>query len=411
VSGLVLLGLEWTRPLGLLALALPIALLLASRLLARPVAVATGTLDLWRRVAAARARAPSRSRRRVPPALWLLAAGLGLGALALAGPRTPGRAARELRVLVDRSPSMELPLGSGTRRERAVALARAWIDSNLPAGSRVEWIDRAGPFEPGDDRPDTLWVTDAAPQPPPERAGFVASGGGAVPGPIAVQGSTRYDWDGERIVEAPGAAPQRTVAATGLPLPIADVLAAWVEARGAALTHGDDPGASLVVRTSQAVDRRDLEIGRDGWSARAVAAGSAATRTMWLEDGDHRAIVAFAPGAIESAIVSMEEPLGDPAAFAVSWAKLFDEAVLAPAGVVELAERRAAGGEALRAPAPAPAELAGAARNSWELLAAAAAAGCTILAFAWAGRHARREFRGTALAWGPAPRTDSATSR
>ncbi|MFN0007627.1 MAG: hypothetical protein ACKVXR_06940 [Planctomycetota bacterium] len=339
-------GLEWTRPLGLLALALPIAVLLASRLLARPSEIATGTLEVWKRVLAAQPRASPRSRRRIPPAVWMLAAGLALGALALAGPRKPSSAARELRVLVDRSPSMELPLGAGTRRDRATELARKWIDENLPRGSRVEWLEQRGAFGPEDDRPDTLWVTDAAPQPPPERAGLVASGGGTVPGAIAVDGTTRFDWDGDRIVEVPMGAPKRRVLVSGeLPVPIAGVLAAWADARGAIMGTGDDPGASLVLRTGVSGPSRDVEVGRDGWKAGATAAGAPPPLPTWLEDREQRALVCFEPGRIESALVSMSDPEGDPAAFAVSWARLFDDAVLAPPGVVELGERRAAGDE------------------------------------------------------------------
>jgi hypothetical protein len=366
---------EWTRPLGLLALALPIAVLLASRLLERPVEIATGTLEVWRRVQAARPRASPRSRLRIPPAVWLLAAGLALGALALAGPRKPTSETRELRVLVDRSPSMELPLGSGTRRDRATSLAKEWIDENVPSGSRVEWIDRRDAFGPEDDRPDTMWVTDVAPQPPPQHAGFVASGGDAVPGAIAVDGRKRFDWDGDRIVEVPEGAPKRSVAVTGeLPKPVAGVLAAWAEARGAIVGAGGD---SLLLATSANGAHRDVRVARDGWSASAVAAGAPSALPTWLEDAEHRALVSSAPGRIESALVSMSDPEGDPAAFAVSWAKLFDDAVLAPPGVVELGERRDAGKETIVAPKLDAAEHG---FSVWEAWLACAAAGAVLIA-------------------------------
>lgn len=367
-------GLEWTRPLGLLALALPIAVLLASRLLARPAEIATGTLDVWKRVLAARPRDATRSRLRIPPAVWLLAVGLALGALALAGPRRPTSASRELRVLVDRSPSMGLPLGTGTRRDRAVAMARAWIGENAP-GASVEWLERRDSFGPEDDRAETLWVTDAAPRPPPQRAGFVASGGDAVPGAIAVDGTTRFDWDGDRIVEVPGAAPKRRVGVSGaLPKPIADVLAAWAEARGAIVGEGGD---SLVLATSGSGPRRDVQVARDGWSARAVAAGAPSALATWLEDAEHRALVSYAPGRIESSIVSMSDPEGDPAAFAVSWARLFDDAVLAPPGVVELGERRGAGKEAI---VPPKLDATDRGFSAWEAWLACAAAGAALIA-------------------------------
>jgi hypothetical protein len=49
----------------------------------------------------------------------------------------------------------------------------------------------------------------------------------------------------------------------------------------------------------------------------------------------------------------MDEPRGDPAAFAVSWAELLDRAVLPPSGVIELGERLAAGEEASVSPSSA----------------------------------------------------------
>ena len=385
MSAAALLGVEWARPLALLALALPVALLLASRLHERPVEIATGTLDLWKRVLAARPPPSGRARRRIPPAVWLLAAALALGALALAGPARPAKSSRALRVLVDRSPSMELPLGSGTRRERALAMANAWIDANLPRGSPIEWIDREEPFGPDDDRPDTLWVTDRAPEPPPARAGFVASGGSAVPGPIALDGTTRYDWDGERIAAVRDGAPQRSVAVIGeLPRPIADVLAAWAQARGARIAPKYERGVSLGLTTAVSGSRRDLDVGRDGWSARAAVLDVPIDLTTWLEDAEHRTLVAWRPGLVASAIVSLDDPRGDPAAFAVSWAQLFDSAVLPPPGIVELAERRAAGAEATVAPRAAGDEGPPPGSRSGAAALALVAAVCAALAAALA---------------------------
>ena len=313
---------DWTRPLGFLALLLPVALLVASRSLDRPAAMATGTLDIWRRVLAARPPPARGARRRIPPAIWLLAAALALGALALAGPRRPVESRRALRVLVDARPSTALALGAGTRRERAVEAARRWIGDHLPAGTEVAWLERADGFGPEDDRSDALWVTDRAPEPPPERAGFVASGGDAVPGPIAVDGTTRYDWDGERIVAVPDGAPRRRVAVEGSPPgPIAGVLAAWAGARGFEI--GSEPGGApvaLAVRTAAAPPERELAVGRDGWEARAKVGGSLPALPAWLADGAGRALVVSEPGRVESAIVALDDPRGDPAAFAVSWA-------------------------------------------------------------------------------------------
>lgn len=385
-----LLALEWTRPLGLLALSLPIAVLLASRLFERPVEIATGTLDLWKRVRAVRSTDSTRSRLRIPLAVWLLAAGLALGALALAGPKLSPRASRELRVLVDRSPSMELPLGAGTRRDRAVEMARHWIDENVPEAP-VEWIDRRRPFGPEDDRADTLWVTDVAPHPPPERAGFVASGGDAAPGPIAVDGETRYDWDGERIVEVPNGAPKRRVVVSGdLPRPIADVLAAWAGARGAEVDAGNEEHSSLVVHAYHPDPHngpaRHVDAGRDGWRAKGSVLGPAQSSfagiplETWLADDGGNAVVTFDKGQVDCPWIRMEDPSGDPAAFAVSWAKLFDDAVLAPPGVVELGERRAAGDEKIVARLPQAGEGFDRGSGNFPSWLALAATGCVLIA-------------------------------
>jgi hypothetical protein len=120
-----------------------------------------------------------------------------------------------------------------------------------------------------------------------------------------------------------------------------------------------------------------VKVSRDGWSASSVAAGAPAPLSTWLEDAEHRALVSFAPGRIESALVSMGDPEGDPAAFAVSWAKLFDDAVLAPPGVIELGERREAGKEAIVAPRFEATERGS---SAWETWLALAAAGVTLIA-------------------------------
>ncbi len=277
---------------------------------------------------------------------------------------------------------MELPLGRTTRRERATELARAWIAKNAPASRALAWIDHAAAFGPEEDRADTLWVTDRAPDPAPRRAGFVASGGPAVPGSIAVDGSTRYDWDGERIVEVKDGAPARRVEVTSeLPEPIAGVLAAWAAGRGASVGAGAGLAALVVSGRSRApADGGDVECGRDGWTARGKLA-TAADRAMetWLADARGRALVTSSAGRIDCALATMDDPRGDPAAFAVSWAALFDRAVLPPEGVVALAEREDAGEERVEAPRGAARE-AETRSPAWDAWLAGAALACVLLA-------------------------------
>lgn len=356
--------LELARPAALAALLLPIAVLLRSRLHDRPPESATGTLEVWKRVLSRSPEATGRARRRIPPAVWMLALGLALGSFALAGPRRPGSAtARSFRALVDASPSMQLPLASGSRRDRAVALARAWLDQAQP-GARVEWIDRSQPFGPEDDRADVLWITDRAPSPAPKRAGFFASGGPAVPGPVAVDGTTRFDWDGGKIVAVEhGAPPRRAEVHGGIPAAIARVVEAWAGARGVELGAKGGERPVLVVHGADPGSRESLgafEAGRDGWTAKGTAIGAAPSSDAegpletWLADdlgGRGRALVTAGPGRLHCPWISLDETRGDPAAFAVSWAALLDRASLGPAGVVELLERAGAGPELSRPPA------------------------------------------------------------
>jgi hypothetical protein len=112
------LGYEWARPLGLPALiAVPIVWWLASRS-ARPPRVSTGTLEVWREVTRSQPN-DSEARRATSPALWALLAALVCGALALAGPRDVSAAGpMTWRVVVDRSPSMYLPVEASERATR-----------------------------------------------------------------------------------------------------------------------------------------------------------------------------------------------------------------------------------------------------------------------------------------------------
>jgi hypothetical protein len=273
-------------------------------------------------------------------------------------------------------------------------MARDWLERQ-PPGADAEWIERSRPFGPEDDEPDALWVTDRAPTPPPRRAGFFASGGPAVPGPIAVDGSTRFDWDGKRIVEVAGGAPKRRVEVHGeLPAPIARFLDAWAGARGAVVAaQGDDrpvlvldgapPGSGGTPAT--------FEAGRDGWTAQGAALGAAPNSdaegplATWLADASGRALVTTGAGRVHCPWSSMEEPRGDEAAFAVSWAELFDRAALPPPGVIELGERAAAGEESSASPSAARGSKSSAVDappiDAWI---AAAALLCTLVALALA---------------------------
>ena len=123
-GALALLGLEWVRPLGFLALLAPLLLFLFLRRPRPPRTEATGTLDLWRRVEGEELSTSTQTRRGLSWRSWLLCAALGLASLAIAGPRRE-RAPHTERwsVIVDRSASMYLPRApeeSATRYELAL---------------------------------------------------------------------------------------------------------------------------------------------------------------------------------------------------------------------------------------------------------------------------------------------------
>ena len=414
--------LEWTRPLGLAALALPVLVWLLSIRRERPEPVAVGTFDLWRDM-------PDEGggelrRRRVPLSRWLLIAALSCGALALAGPRR-ARAAPPLvwRAVVDPSPSMFLehtddggaPTGAGTRLEAAVARFHSFVDGAgeraaiewrrpAPGGVEVEtgralpvrWRRpprpaRRAPVWERHDEPGVLWLTDAAPAAEPARAGIVASGGGPVPGLVGTAGEVRLEWDGARVLEVPGARP-RAVSVTGdLAAPILAFARAWAEERGLAWGRAAGAEVALAIVAEPAEPARDAAVGRDGWSAPArvgrapARAASGAPLATWLAaevDGELRAVVSWRTGEVRVAVVALGEPAGDPASFAVSWAELLDGAVLPAEGVVALDERRAAGEGRVVAPVevrPAADEVPRPA--SWPLVTwlAGAAAGLVFL--------------------------------
>ncbi|MDP6838654.1 MAG: BatA domain-containing protein [Planctomycetota bacterium] len=236
---------DWARPAGLWALALPLLVLLASFLGRRPREVFTGTLGLWRELETENSARGARRSWHLPASRYLLLLALLSGALALAGPRWALPVERDTyRVIVDRSPSMYLPLsgkekgeaeedGGPSRLEAAVKLLRdypgigeaqlLWEDPTanmagdpvgnearaagqevrLPRGWEIppeRWGAPRGEVDwAAWDRAGVIWLTDRAPGlGGVERrlAGLVASGGAAVPGWVAWERELRFRWDG-----------------------------------------------------------------------------------------------------------------------------------------------------------------------------------------------------------------------
>ena len=382
-------GLEWTRPLGLVALLLPLLVWLLSIRPGKPRPLASGTVSLWRRLQGA--SRGERRLRRVPPARrWLLAA-LVCGALALGGPRRARHpVAPTWRVLIDATPSMFLPLaGGGTRIEAAVAALRSlarqrgahlsWQRAGTGEAPRPELPDEwlAAPL-PGArevrfeayDQPGTVWLTDRAGELAPRYAGLCASGGEAVPGPVDVTGGRLLIWDGEELVEGDPVAPRRVAFDPALPPAVLAALRAWALSRGWTLEGSGRPALELSGVSGGSV--YPVQAARDGWSltgrgraaprsagweglSEGASEGGAALET-WLvgertdADAPLLPLVTAGAGRVWVGLVEMQEAGGDSAAWAVSWGRLFDRVCLPPPGVVPLTERAAAGSSRALAP-------------------------------------------------------------
>jgi hypothetical protein len=117
----------------------------------------------------------------------------------------------------------------------------------------------------------------------------------------------------------------------------------------------------LVVELERGAGEPDeLALARDGWSAVGRAArfddeGDAEPDgEPWLV-AEGRTVIAAEPGRIRTVLHALDEPAGDPARFALSFARLFDGTARSAPGVVPLSERTAAG-EPRSDPGAPPAE-------------------------------------------------------
>ena len=372
---------EWGRPEGLWLLALPILLLLLTRLTSRPPTMATGTLEIWKQIAAGGGSDGRRLQHRVPLSIWILALGLCAGALALGDPR-PVQAARVQSVtcVVDTSPSMFLPLGNGTRLERAAALAQDWLSANTTDEDEVKWVRFVGGVGETErsatlpaawqvaprasegevrwsdwDQVGTLWLSDQVPSDENVAAVLIASGGEAVPGMVAASGTARFDWNGVGIEKVDEGAEAGTVSwsakdAERLAPEVLEFARIWATQRGFTVGTAADASTGdrrLELRAGGGQAEAAL-LGRDGWRFEGQATYLApGTGTVWLS-GDAGEVVRSSPGLIECGLTHAAGLGGDTAAFAVSWAELFDRAVLPPRGAVSVSERSDAGEEIVR---------------------------------------------------------------
>jgi len=401
VPVLGLLGVTWQRPWLALLLAVPVLIWLLAARRDRSTLVWTGTLALWSEAQPATERA--RASRRPPLAVRFLVAALAAAVLALAGPgRATAAGASVWTVVVDRSPSMYLPWNGpagATRIEHALARARELLDAQRSASDSVLWISyangieerasgvavpqawltapRAPQLEPPWsrlDEPGALWVTDGLPQPEPHSAGWIASGGSAVPGSVAAHGTARVEWDGERLFERAKAGPRPAVFLEGWHGPLERVVRAWADARECTVVEQQGPGVVLELVRAPMVGGDGhtgivLPCGRDGWTWDVgFTGGRAPAGNVWLATADGKPAIVWEPGRITLVAASLNsEPAGDPADFALSWSDLLDTAALPPQGVVELRERIAAGAGSQRPPLQVRAANSGVTSASWLL--------------------------------------------
>lgn len=433
---LALGGVEFAAPWALAALAIPALVLFLARDTDEPPRFFTGAFELWVRLGARRPLDAHTRKRGIPPYVWLFAAGLAALVCALAGPRPAWDAPREpWRAFVDRSASMYLAVDGGFGRETRLAAALR-LAANVRAGAEgdaaaVLWIDASAnppayvlahtpppewlsaPREPRAelewtrfDEEGALWITDDAHSLAPTRASFAASGGPAVPGPVARRGSVRVDWDGVELREVLDAEHTPRVALdAGVAEDVSRFVRAWADARELAVVALDAsaprPSSAdgvlelrgSVAREPRAAGDHAAPVARDGWTANARWSAPAPREdelgalATWLAAADGTALVTWAPGRVHVALTALDTLAGDPAAFAVSWSTLCDGARLPGADVIALGERGAAGGAQIHRASPPPfsTEFTSTVAR-WRAYLVLLALACVLAAFAWAWR-------------------------
>lgn len=392
-------SLEATRPWAAALLLLPAVLLLLSMRRREKRTVLLGTARFFAGLAGGGGRTASRriTASRVLAAIALVAAtGAAVGP-APRGAEVPGV---QWLVVVDRSPSMHLEMRGGrggSRLASSLRAARALLkDLDVPS-STVRYVDGSTPGasvgvaqsleaappavllerpavslpEPSwgaFDRPGVLWVTDGVPPVPPSSAGWVASGGEAVPGPVGWGPDGALIWDGSGSEPRTDATlrPRAWLGGEFDPV-LVSFIRAWAADRGVALVETRKEASELVVEgTGQPPLRNpDRSGGRDGWRVPyAVDAGAptGSGRPWWIAGGDgpRHDLITLAPGRVTVAPLRFGGSPAPADAFAVSMAALLDGALRPPSWLVPLAERAGlgqAGRSAPELPAMAAAQL------------------------------------------------------
>jgi hypothetical protein len=148
----------------------------------------------------------------------------------------------------------------------------------------------------------------------------------------------------------------------------------------------------LVLEAAAVAEARALTLGAAGWRApgTAVAAGPRAPgeEDLWrarTADGGEVAVLCGRPGRVRVFLRTLEEPEGDPAAFALACGQLFDAFARPREEVVPLGERADAGAAEVLRGAPPSADDAGAdaGKGVAAILAGVAALLALVAARAW----------------------------
>lgn len=424
----------WQRPAWLLlVLAVPLIYWWRSRS-QRPRVVPTGSLELWRRVAAEE-RVGGRARRRIPPAwvLWLLAAWVA-ASVGVAEWRGRGRVLEPDRWLIVDARAAAFgpaaaddpaPMGVAfeTRLERALNGVLQRFDGDalwhLFDGRRVRSL-RAGEFgayfeeqralgpAPSApdwsawDRADALWVAPSSEElPEPARAGLHVLGGPELPGAVARDGE-RMAWYEEGTVRWQPAAPRELslCLAPALPAWIAEFARAYATAQGLGVDEGDcGPNPVLEWRThplpaagiwvaNVGGTRLTVEAGTSasGPTAGSAGPGTSEANAVWpatLDDGPAAGLLRLGPGWISVAAGEWRLLRGDRAACALALGRIADRQWLPEPGLLPVAVRRAQGPGRERDPEGGPWDRSGARRHGagrFTALAFALAAGAAWFA-------------------------------
>ncbi len=358
----------------------------------------TGSISIWRNIVPAPGSAVEKTRRATPWPLVLALLGLTSGIFALAEPqRSPPRErAPSWNLILDRSPSMFLPVAQDAPRtlriQRAVDLAvdlcesagvaadaREWttfafdgVHASRAARPPAEWLTREwGPGAPTPwerlDDPARVWLVDGGAALSPVRAGLVQTGAAPIPGAIADLGASCLFWDGEQFREQAWDPPRAGVfLAEDLPLDIGTLARLWAQERQLVLAQAGQP-ACLRIERAPALSGAPTSAGKlfgVGWSAdaQAVAPQPAPGERPWAEFESSAArfpAVSWRPGVVRVALAALSAEQADAAAFAVAWAELFDQARLPDPEIVSMLERALAAPPSVHAP---PAHAGSAAR-------------------------------------------------